>query len=462
MGVMVPCEKILATAREKNCDIIGLSGLITPSLDEMIHVAKEMTREGFTLPLMLGGATTSKAHTAVKIQQHYAHGVVHVLDASRAVNVASALLSPEQKPAYLAQLNEEYETLRVEHAGRNKEKPLLTFEEAKANAFRIDWPNAEIATPARYGVEAFDHFPLEELVEYFDWSPFFHTWELRGRFPAIFDDPVVGTEAKTLYDDARRLLDEIVSKKLFRARGVLGFWPANSTGEDIELYSDAQRSAVIGHFRCLRQQLKKPAGQFNYSLADFIAPQSSGRLDSFGGFAVTAGPEVHTISEDYKAKHDDYNSLLTSALGDRFAEAFAECLHKKARDLWGFGKDETLTKEEFIREKYRGIRPAPGYPSQPDHTEKWELFRLLDATKNTGIELTESLAMHPGSSVSGLYFASPQARYFAVGKIERDQLEDYAARKGMSVKEVEKWLSPYLNYDPDSALTKPCLAGAKM
>ncbi len=461
MGVMVPCEKILAAAREKNCDIIGLSGLITPSLDEMIHVAKEMTREGFTLPLMLGGATTSKAHTAVKIQQHYTHGVVHVLDASRAVNVASALLSPEQKPSYLTQLNEEYEALRQDHAGRSKEKPLLTFEEAKANAFRIDWPNAEIATPARYGVEAFDHFPLEELVEYFDWSPFFHTWELRGRFPAIFDDPVVGTEARTLYDDARRLLDEIVQKKLFRARGVLGFWPANSTGEDIELYSDAQRSAVVGHFRCLRQQLKKPAGQFNYSLADFIAPQSSGRIDSFGGFAVTAGPEVHAISEAYKAKHDDYNSLLTSALGDRFAEAFAECLHKKARDIWGFGKDETLTKEEFIREKYRGIRPAPGYPSQPDHTEKWELFRLLDATKNTGIELTESLAMHPGSSVSGLYFANPQARYFAVGKIERDQIEDYAARKGMTVAETEKWLGPYLNYDPDSVLTRPCLKGAK-
>jgi 5-methyltetrahydrofolate--homocysteine methyltransferase len=452
MGVMVPCEKILATAKEKGCDIIGLSGLITPSLDEMIHVAKEMTREGFTLPLILGGATTSKAHTAVKIQQHYPHGVVHVLDASRAVNVASSLLSPELKPAYLAQIDSEYEALRVEHAGRAKEKPLLTFEEAKANALRIDWPTAEIATPARYGVEVFDNFPLEELVEYFDWSPFFHTWELRGRFPAIFDDEVVGAEAKSLYDDARRLLDEIVSKKLFRARGVLGFWPANSTGEDIELYSDPQRSEVIGHFRCLRQQLKKPADQVNYSLADFIAPKSSGRIDSFGGFAVTAGPEVHEISEAYKAKHDDYNSLMTSALGDRFAEAFAECLHKKARDIWGFGKEENLTKEEFIREKYRGIRPAPGYPSQPDHTEKWELFRLLDATANTGIALTESLAMHPGSSVSGLYLANPQSRYFAVGKVERDQIEDYAARKGMPVADVERWLGPYLNYDPDALL----------
>jgi 5-methyltetrahydrofolate--homocysteine methyltransferase len=461
MGVMVPCEKILATAKEKNCDIIGLSGLITPSLDEMIHVAREMAREGFTLPLILGGATTSKAHTAVKIQQHYPHGVVHVLDASRAVNVASSLLNPDTKPVYLKQIDKEYEALRLEHAGRSKEKPLLKFEEAQANAFRIDWPKADIALPARYGVEVFDHFPLEELVEYFDWSPFFHTWELRGRFPAIFEDEIVGAEAKSLYDDARRLLDEIVSKKLFRARGVLGLWPANSTGEDIELYNNDQRSEMIGHFHCLRQQLKKPAGQFNYSLADFIAPKSSGRMDSFGGFAVTAGPEVHAISEDYKAKHDDYNSLLTSALGDRFAEAFAECLHKKARDIWGFGREEHLTKEEFIREKYRGIRPAPGYPSQPDHTEKTELFRLLDATANTGIELTESLAMNPGSSVSGLYFASPGARYFAVGKIERDQIEDYAARKGMTVPEVEKWLGPYLNYDPDSILVRPCQPGAR-
>jgi 5-methyltetrahydrofolate--homocysteine methyltransferase len=454
MGVMVPCEKILATAREKNCDIIGLSGLITPSLDEMIHVAKEMTREGFTLPLILGGATTSKAHTAVKIRQHYQHGVVHVLDASRAVNVASALLSPEQKPAYLAQLDAEYDALRAEHAGRTKEKAMLTFDEAKANAFRIDWPAADLAEPAKYGVQVFDHFPLEELVTYFDWSPFFHAWQLRGRYPAIFEDEHVGAEAKSLYDDARRLLDKIVGEKLFRARGVLGLWPANSNGEDIEIYDPADPAArkVIGHFHGLRQQMKKPAGQPNWSLADFVAPISSGRLDSIGGFAVTAGPEVHDLSEDFKAKHDDYNSLMVSALGDRFAEAFAECLHKKARDLWGFGKTEVLTPDELIKEKYRGIRPAPGYPSQPDHTEKWDLFRLLDATANTGITLTESLAMHPGSSVSGLYFANEQAKYFAVGKIERDQLEAYAARKGMPIAEAEKWLGPYLNYDPDSLL----------
>ncbi len=454
MGVMVPCEKILAAAREKNCDIIGLSGLITPSLDEMIHVAKEMTREGFTIPLILGGATTSKAHTAVKIQQHYPHGVVHVLDASRAVNVASSLLSPEQKPGYLAQIESEYQKLREDHASRSQEKAMLTFEEARANAFRIDWSNAEIAVPEKYGVQVFDNFPLEELVTYFDWSPFFHAWELRGRYPAIFEDEFVGAEAKTLYDDARRLLDKIVGEKLCRARGVLGLWPANSTGEDIEIYDPStinhqpSTPAVLGHFHGLRQQMKKPAGQPNWSLADFVAPKSSGRLDSVGGFAVTAGPEVHDLSEKFKREHDDYNSLIVSALGDRFAEAFAECLHKKARDLWGFGKTENLGSEDLIKERYRGIRPAPGYPSQPDHTEKNDLFRLLDATANTGITLTESMAMHPGSSVSGLYFASPEAKYFGVGKINRDQVGDYAARKGMTLTEAEKWLQPILNYEP--------------
>jgi len=448
LGVMVPSEKILAAAREKDCDIIGLSGLITPSLDEMIHVAKEMTREGFTIPLLIGGATTSKAHTAVKIQQHYAHGVIHVLDASRSVNVVSSLLSPEQKPGYLAQLDAEYAALREEHAGRTREKAMLTLENAKSNAFQADWPAAEIAVPERYGLHVFDDFPLEELVTYFDWSPFFHAWQLRGRYPAIFEDEVVGEEARKLYDDARRLLDRIVNERLFRARGVLGLWPANSIGEDIEIYTDPSRAEQLGTFHCLRQQMKKPAGQPNWSLADFVAPKSSGRIDTVGGFAVTAGPEVHDLSMRFKQEHDDYSSLMVSALGDRFAEAFAECLHKKARDIWGFGKTEDLSSDELIREKYRGIRPAPGYPSQPDHTEKWELFRMLDASRHTGITLTESLAMHPGSSVSGLYFASPEARYFAVGKLERDQVADYAARKGMPVAEVEKWLGPYLNYEP--------------
>ncbi len=447
LGVMVPCEKILQTAREKDCDVIGLSGLITPSLDEMIHVAKEMKREGFTIPLLIGGATTSKAHTAVKIEQFYDHGVVHVLDASRSVNVVSSLLNPAQKPAFLETLAADYEALRVEHAGRGAAKPMLPFAEARANAFQADW--TDLAVPDQFGIESFDGIPLEELVEFFDWSPFFHAWELRGRFPALFDDPVVGAEARKLYDDARRLLDDIVTNKRFHARGVLGLWRAVSTGEDIFL-PDANET-----FHCLRQQMRKPTGQPNFSLADFIAPQSGGLIDSVGAFAVTTGPEVHTLAEHFeREKQDDYLSIMTKALGDRFAEAFAECLHKKARDKWGFGKAENLSADDYIREKYRGIRPAPGYPSQPDHTEKWALWRLLDAERTTGITLTESLAMHPGSSVSGLYFAHPDARYFAVGKIERDQIEDYAARKGMSVAEVEKWLSPYLNYDPDSALLR--------
>jgi len=451
LGVMVPCEKILQAAKEKKCDVIGLSGLITPSLDEMIHVAKEMKRQGFTEPLLIGGATTSKAHTAVKIEQHYDHGVVHVLDASRSVNVVSSLLNPEKKPGYLGKLSEEYEALRVEHAGKETTRNLLTFEQAQANPFVTDWATSDIPTPEKSGIITFNDISLEELVEYFDWSPFFHTWELRGRFPAIFDDPVVGVEARKVYDDAREILDDIIKHKRFRPRGVLGLFPATSTGEDVQIYSDAEGKDPAEVFHCLRQQLKKPSGQPNYSLADFIAPTGSGRIDTVGAFAVTAGHEVHDVAAVHEKKLDDYSSIMTKALGDRFAEAFAECLHKKARDLWGFGQDENLTKEEFIREKYRGIRPAAGYPSQPDHTEKLSLWRLLEAEKHTGIQLTESMAMNPGSSVSGLYFAHPDARYFAVGKINRDQLEDYAARKDMSVPEAEKWLMPYLNYDPDKA-----------
>ncbi len=455
LGVMVPCEKILAAAREKNCDIIGLSGLITPSLDEMIHVAREMQREGFTLPLMIGGATTSKAHTAVKITQHYAPGVVHVLDASRSVNVVSALLSPEQKPAFLEKLRTDYEKLREEHAGRQAGRPQLSFPEAAANKFSADW--SEMARPSKLGVFSAD-VSLEELVPFFDWSPFFHAWELRGRFPGIFDDPAAGPEARKLYDDARRLLDEIIAGQLFRPRGVMGFWRACSTGEDIRLFNETGTPLDVLHG--LRQQQKKPAGQANLSLADFIAPESSGLEDFLGAFAVTAGHEVHEVADFHAKNHDDYLSIMTKSLGDRFAEAYAECLHKRARDLWGFGQTENLTPEELIREKYRGIRPAPGYPAQPDHTEKWTLWKLLDAERHTGITLTESLAMFPASSVSGLYFAHPQAKYFAVGKIERDQVESYADRKKMPVAEVEKWLRPYLNYDPDSVLTRPCQPGA--
>jgi 5-methyltetrahydrofolate--homocysteine methyltransferase len=449
LGVMVPCEKILATAREKACDIIGLSGLITPSLDEMIHVAKEMQREGFTTPLMIGGATTSRAHTAVKITRHYAPGVVHVLDASRAVNVASALLSPDRRAGFMETLNADYERLRAEHAGRLAGRPQLAYAEAAANRLRPDW--SHIARPSRLGVIPSD-VALEDLVPYFDWSPFFHAWELRGRFPAILDDAVVGAEARKLYDDARRLLDEIVSRQLFRPRGVMGFWRAESTGEDIRVFSES--GELLETLHALRQQQKKPAGQPNLSLADFIAP--AGAEDFIGAFAVTAGHEVASVADSHEKQHDDYLSIMTKALGDRFAEAYAECLHHRARDLWGFG--ETLTPEDMIREKYRGIRPAPGYPAQPDHTEKWTLWRLLDAERHTGITLTESLAMFPASSVSGLIFGHPDSKYFAVGKIERDQLESYAARKSMPASEVERWLRPYLNYDPDSVLTRPCQA----
>ncbi len=457
MGVMVPCEKILSTAVEKKCDIIGLSGLITPSLDEMIHVAKEMQRQGFTIPLMIGGATTSRAHTAVKISQYYPAGVVHVLDASRAVNVASALLSPDQKPQFLAGLESDYEALRVQHSGRQAGRPQLSLAEAAENQFPTDWASVDIAKPSRTGIIEC-HVSLEELVPFIDWSPFFHAWELRGRFPGLLDDPEIGVEARKLYDDARSLLDEIVSKQLFRPRGVMGFWQAFSTGEDIQLLDADGRPLEVLH--CLRQQMKKPEGQYNSSLADFIAPASAGRQDFIGAFAVTAGREVHDLADHYEKKHDDYLSIMTKAIGDRFAEAYAECLHKKARDICGFGKTENLTPEEIIREKYRGIRPAAGYPSQPDHTEKWTLWRLLDAESRTGITLTESLAMLPASSVSGLYFAHPQSKYFAVGKIERDQIESYSARKGQDIATTEKWLQSYLNYDPDSALTRPCLAGA--
>ena len=456
LGVMVPCDKILAAAKEHKVDIIGLSGLITPSLDEMVHVAREMKRANFDIPLLIGGATTSPAHTAVKIAGEYDHPVIHVLDASRVVGVASELLSEDRKDAYRLQVEANHKRLREEHAGKRAKGDLLPLEVARANGLQIDWAAADIALPEKSGVLTFDEIPLAELVEYFDWSPFFAAWEMRGRYPGLLSDPVIGAQATELHQDALKVLEKIVKEKRFRVRGVCGFWPANRVGDDVELYADDQRSSVIGHFRMLRQQNKKPEGQPNYSLADFIAPRESGRIDTIGGFAVTAGPEVGEYAEEFEKNHDDYTALLVKALGDRFAEAAAEWLHKQERDLWGFGLTENLTKEEFIREKYRGIRPAAGYPAGPDHTEKWELFRLLDATKHTGITLTESLAMNPASSVSGLYFAAPESRYFAVGKLGRDQIEDYAKRKGMPVLEVEKWLGPYLQYDPDSTLIGIC------
>ena len=448
LGVMVPCEKILAEARAHKVDVIGLSGLITPSLDEMIHVASEMKREGFDLPLLIGGATTSRAHSAVKIAPNYDKEVVHVPDASRVVGVVSQLLNPESRPKFAAELATENERLRAEFASKQRDAKLVAIGEARKRRFAPDWSKEEIATPEFTGVKVFEDFPLAELADYIDWSPFFHAWELRGRFPSILEDATVGEHATELYDDARKMLDRIVKEKWITAKGVCGIFPSNSIGDDIEIYGDADRSKVLKTFRTLRQQLDKSSGQPNYALADFIAPKESGRPDYCGGFTVTAGIGVEERAKQFEAAHDDYSAIMLKALADRLAEAFAERMHKEVRELWGYGKSENLKNDDLIREKYRGIRPAPGYPACPDHTEKWALFDLLESTKHTGVILTESLAMHPASSVSGLYFAHPAAKYFAVGKIQCDQVDDYARRKGMSVAEAEKWLAPNLAYEP--------------
>ncbi|HEY2952372.1 MAG TPA: methionine synthase, partial [Verrucomicrobiae bacterium] len=446
LGVMVPCERILQTAREQNADIIGLSGLITPSLDEMQHVAREMERQGFKLPLLIGGATTSKAHTAVKIAQHYSEPVVHVLDASRAVPVVSALISREQKPAFVQTIRGEYERLRSQHAGQSAK--LISLEAARKRAPNFDWAKTDVPQPEFLGSRPLNNFPLEELVPFIDWSPFFHTWELRGRYPAILQHEKHGQEARKLFIDAQKLLGDIVSNKLITARAVYGFFPANSVGDDVELYPDATRRKVLATFHFLRQQIEKPDGQASFCLADFIAPKASGRPDHLGAFAVTTGHGLREVVEKFKTDHDDYNAIMAEALADRLAEAFAEVLHKRAREEWGYGQSESLTAEDLLAEKYRGIRPAGGYPACPDHTEKGILWKLLDVEKSAGIQITESFAMWPGSSVSGLYFAHPQSKYFAVGKLGRDQLLDYHLRKGMTLQEAEKWLGPWLNYDP--------------
>jgi 5-methyltetrahydrofolate--homocysteine methyltransferase len=448
LGVMVPCEKILATAREKQADLIGISGLITPSLDEMVHVAREMHRVGFTVPLLIGGATTSPAHTAVKIAPEYPPGVVHVLDASRVVNVASSLLSPENKPGFLADVKKKQERQRVEFAARRSHRPLLSLAGARRRRTPVDWTKTDIPRPEFFGPRVFDPVPLNEIVPYIDWGPFFSAWELRGRFPDLLKDETVGPAATKLYADAQSLLGRIVAEKRFIAKAVIGFWPANAIGDDIEIYADEQRSRVLTTFHCLRQQQEKPAGQFNHSLADFIAPKETGRLDYVGGFAVTAGHGADQFAAEFRARHDDYSAIMAQALGDRLAEALAELMHKRARDFCGYGRAEKFTMEEIIREKYRGVRPAPGYPACPDHTEKGPLFDLLGAEAAAGITLTESFAMHPASSVSGLYFNHPDSKYFAVGKLGRDQIEDYAPRKGLTVAETEKWLAPYLDYEP--------------
>jgi 5-methyltetrahydrofolate--homocysteine methyltransferase len=447
LGVMVPAEKILETARAEGVDVIGLSGLITPSLDEMVHMAQEMERLDFRLPLLIGGATTSRAHTAVKIAPHYSGPTVHVLDASRAVGVVSALISDDQKPAFVEKNGEDQKRLRDEYANKNADKKLISITDARQRRTPIDWATTRIDVPEFLGPRVIWNQSLEELVHYIDWSPFFHTWELRGRFPKIFDDPEVGEHARSLFEDAQKLLQDIVKGKLFTARGVYGFWPANSVGDDIEIYTDESRSEVLTTFHMLRQQMAKPAGQFNHSLADYIAPRESGRADYLGAFAVTAGHGADELAKQFEVDNDDYNSIMAKALADRLAEAFAEFLHERARSQWGYGKQEHLSKEELLREAYRGIRPAAGYPACPDHTEKQILFDLLGAEENVKIQLTESFAMWPGASVSGLYFGHPEAKYFGVGKIDKDQVLDYQERKGMPLEEIERWLGPYLSYE---------------
>src|SRR6059058_1923544 len=447
LGVMVPAAKILETARAKKAHAIGLSGLITPSLDEMVHVAQEMERERFELPLLIGGATTSRAHTAVKIAPHYGASTVHVVDASRAVGVVNSLLNEQLKSDFDKKTREDYERLRREHAAKTKRKKLLTLEEARQNRTRIDWSNYVPPRPESLGVYVYvpeqRTITVGDLVSFIDWSPFFHAWELRGRYPAIFDDPKIGKQARELFDDAQALLNHIIAKNLLVARGVHAFWTANSTGDDVGLYTDEERSEKVATFYFLRQQMQKSAGQTNHCLADFISPQSK---DYLGGFAVS----IHgadELAEEFKRQHDDYSAIMTKALADRLAEAFAEYLHKRTRIAWGFGRDEQLSQADLIREKYRGIRPAAGYPACPDHAEKRTLFDLLHAEKNAGVRLTESFAMHPGASVSGLYFSHPDAKYFGVGQIGRDQLIDYATRRGESVAAVEKRLAPNLDYN---------------
>jgi 5-methyltetrahydrofolate--homocysteine methyltransferase len=446
LGVMVPADKILAAAKEHNVDIIGLSGLITPSLDEMQHVAREMQREGFTVPLLIGGATTSRVHTAVKIAHHYEPPVIHVLDASRAVPVVGALINPATRGDFALKNQAQQNKDREIYLANREQKKGLAVAEARVNKTPIDWAASELATPEFLGVKSFDDFPLEQIAHYIDWTPFFNTWELAGSFPKILKDEVVGEQATKLYEDGQKLLAQIIKDKSLRARAVFGFFPANSVGDDIELYTDESRSKVLTTLCTLRQQQEKRAGQFNQSLSDFIAPKDSGRPDFIGAFAVTAGVGTDELVAKFKADHDDYNAIMTQALADRLAEAFAELLHKKAREVFGYGQGESLSVEELIKEKYRGIRPAPGYPACPDHTEKRKLFDLLQAEERAGVHLTESFAMYPASSVSGWYFAHPEAKYFAVGKIERDQVEEYAERKGMDVAEAERWLAPNLNY----------------
>jgi len=486
LGVMVPSDKILQAAKEHDVDIIGLSGLITPSLDEMVHVAKEMKRLNFDLPLLIGGATTSRIHTAVKIEPNYDGSVIHVLNASISVSVASKLVNKKNKPVFCNDIKTEYEKLRIDHSSRQKDKHYVSIAKARANKFKIDWKTTKITKPSFIGNKFFVNYSLKEISNFIDWTPFFQAWELKGKFPKLFDDPKMGKEARKLYDDALKLLQEVIDKRLLTANAAIGIYPANATSDDdITVYEDESREKVKAVIHTLRQQGQKAPGVPNLALADFIAPSSfltprppepekrgngetgkRGRQvtdspihrftdsgsnsggDYIGFFAVTTGIGIEKMVKKFEADLDDYSSIMIKALADRLAEAFAEKLHQRVRkELWGYAKDENFTSEELIHEKYAGIRPAPGYPACPDHTEKRTLFDLLEVEKNTGITLTESLAMYPAASVSGIYFAHPQSKYFGLGKIGKDQVEDYAKRKEMDLKETEKWLSPNLNYD---------------
>ena len=448
LGVMVPAERILDVARRENAALIGLSGLITPSLDEMVHVAREMHRQGFSVPLLIGGATTSPAHTSVKIAPQYREPVVYVKDASRAVGVCQSLVTPTAKPAFVKKISEEHERRREQHAGKTVKQPEANLSAARANRRRIDWQAYRSVAPLRPGVQVFEDYPLADLLDYIDWMPFFNAWEFAGKFPDILTDPIVGEAASNLYADARRMLKQIVAGNWLSVRAVLGFFPANSVGDDIEVYTGEDRREVLMTLNHLRQQKGKPAGQPHECLSDYVAPRDSGVRDYIGGFAVTTGVGIEEHVARFEAAHDDYSSIMLKALADRFAEAAAEHFHERARrELWGYDTAEQLTNQQLIREEYRGIRPAPGYPACPDHTEKAKLWQLLDVERNTGIRLTESFAMYPTAAVSGWYIAHPESHYFAIGKIDRDQVEDYARRKGQSVDEIDRWLAPNLGYD---------------
>ena len=447
LGVMVPADKILSVAKEKKVDAIGLSGLITPSLDEMVHVAKEMERENFNLPLLIGGATTSKVHTALKIAPNYSGTTVHVLDASRSVQTTSSLLSRDANKEFSEKIKQEYAYLRENYKKRESTKEYITIEEARKNKFAINWNEQKIIKPKSLGVTVLNDYSLSEIQEYIDWTPFFRTWEMKGKYPAILTDDKVGSEATKLFEDAKELLEKIVERKSLKANGVFGLFPANSVSDDIEVYTNESRKGIEAIFYSIRQQSKKSKTSSNIALADFIAPKESGTEDHIGFFAVTTGLGAEELIEEYRANNDEYNVIMVKAMADRLAEAFAELLHKKIRtNYWGYSTDENLSNDQLIKEKYNGIRPAPGYPAQPDHSEKITIFKILDVEKSTGIKLTENLAMYPAASVCGLYFANPNAKYFTTGKILQDQVSDYHKRKGMSLEETERWLQPILSY----------------